>query len=236
MTIKNSYKNKHSNRYQNLKSYIKNSTYSIIDGINLLKKFGTTKFIETVETHISLNIDPKYGHQQIRSNVVLPYYNSNINRKIAVLSLQDSKSKFLNAGATLVGYEDLLSDISHNIISFDILLTTPDMMPQLAKLGNILGPKGLMPSAKSGTVTNNIEETILEYKKGKIEYKADKSGIIHIPIGKINFKEEHLVQNLLTIYSSIEKTKSSKIKGKYIKSFFICTTMSPSIQLNINSI
>jgi len=109
-------------------------------------------------------------------------------------------------------------------------------MPQLAKLGHILGPKGLMPSSKSGTITNNIEDTISQYKKGKIEYKADKSGIIHTSIGKIDFKKEHLLENLLAIYDSIEKTKPSGIKGKYIKSFYICTTMSPSVQININSI
>jgi len=236
MSIINSNKNKHSNRYQNLKNYVKNSSYSIVDGINLIKKFGTTKFVETVESHISLNIDTKSGYQQVRSNVVLPFYNSNKNRKIAVLSLESDKSKFLNAGATIVGYENLLHDISQNIIAFDILLTTSDVMPQLAKLGHILGPKGLMPSSKSGTITNNIEDTISQYKKGKIEYKADKSGIIHTSIGKIDFKKEHLLENLLAIYDSIEKTKPSGIKGKYIKSFYICTTMSPSVQININSI
>lgn len=229
-------KNKHSKRYKNIKNYIKDPLYSISDAVCLLKKLGTAKFIETIESHISLNLNSKNGYQQIRSIITLPYYNLSKSRKIAVLSHEINTSKFLKAGATIVGYDSLLADIRNNKITFDLLLTTPDLMAEVVKLGPILGPKGLMPSIKSGTITNNIEETISEYNKGKIELKADKFGIVHMPIGKVNLKEDFLIKNLLNIYSSINKIKPVNIKGQFIKSFYICTTMSPSIQIDLNSL
>jgi large subunit ribosomal protein L1 len=135
--------------------------------------------------------------------------------------------------ADLVGSEDLIQSITKGELNFDILLATPEMMPKLAKLGRVLGPKGLMPSPKAGTVTSNIAIAINEFKKGKLEYRADKTGIVHLSFGKVNFSIEQLKENLFSVYNSIEKNKPSGVKGKYFKNFTICTTMSPSIKLDL---
>ena len=226
---------KESKRLRNLRSLVTNSSYTINEGIKLLKQMGTAKFIESVEAHISLKIDPKYANQQLRTSLVLPNGTGKTIR-IAVFTENYYVEEALKLGATIAGAEDLLEDINKGILNFDLLITTPQLMPKLAKLGRILGPKGLMPSPKSGTVTQNIAETINEFKKGKLEYRADKTGIVHLNFGKINFSEEQLKENLLAIYSSIEKNKPSGVKGKYFKSFSICTTMSPGIQLELGDL
>ena len=136
-------------------------------------------------------------------------------------------------GADIVGNDDLIQEISQGNLDFDLLIATPDIMPKLAKIGRILGPKGLMPSPKSGTVTTTIAQTLLEFKKGKFEYKADKSGIVHVSFGKANFSTTSLIENLTALYKSIEKNRPSGIKGKYFKTLFICTSMGPSIQLDL---
>ena len=139
------------------------------------------------------------------------------------------------AGADIVGSQDLIDDISQGTINFDLLVATPDMMPKLAKLGRVLGPKGLMPSPKSGTVSTTLTATLSEFKKGKFEYKADKAGVVHVNFGKANFSQSQLVENLTSLYQSIEQNRPSGVKGKYFKSLFICTTMGPSIQLDLNA-
>jgi large subunit ribosomal protein L1 len=138
-------------------------------------------------------------------------------------------------GADIIGSDDLITEISQGKINFDLLIATPDMMPKLAKLGRILGPKGLMPSPKSGTVSKNLSETLSEFKKGKFEYKADKTGVVHINFGKANFSKTQLIENLLELYKSIEQNRPTGIKGKYFKNIFICTSMGPSIKLEINA-
>ena len=138
-------------------------------------------------------------------------------------------------GANIAGSDDLIEDINSGKLDFDLLVTTPNLMPKLAKLGRVLGPKGLMPSPKSGTVTTNLKETINEFKKGKLEYRADKTGIVHLSFGKINFSQDQLKENLLALYNSIEKNKPTGVKGRYFKSFNICTTMSPGITIDLNS-
>jgi large subunit ribosomal protein L1 len=140
-----------------------------------------------------------------------------------------------NAGANIVGNDELIENIVKGNIEFDLLIATPNMMPKLAKLGRVLGPKGLMPSPKSGTVSSTLEATITEFKKGKFEYKADKTGVVHVNFGKSDFAEDQLVENLQALYNSIEKNRPSGVKGKYFKSLFICTTMGPSIKLDLNS-
>jgi large subunit ribosomal protein L1 len=226
---------KESKRIKVLKSLLLQSSYSIDDGLTLLKKLGTAKFIESVEAHVSLNIDPKYGNQQLRTSLVLPH-GTGKSLRIAVFSEPDSVQEILKMGATKAGSEDLIEEINSGKLDFDILITTPQLMPKLAKLGRILGPKGLMPSPKSGTVTQNLLEAINEFKKGKVEYRADKTGIVHLSFGKINFSLEQLKENLLMVYNSIEKNKPSGVKGKYFKSFNICTTMSPAIKLDLNGL
>ena len=209
--------------------------YSLEKGISLLKEAATAKFNETVEVHVSLNIDPKYANQQLRTSFVLPN-GTGKELKIAVFTESDSVDEALKAGANIVGSDDLLEDMSKGNLDFDILITNPQLMPKLAKLGRVLGPKGLMPSPKSGTVTQDLTAAITEFKKGKLEYRADKTGIVHLGFGKANFSEEQLKENLLAVYTSIEKNKPSGVKGKYFKSFSICTTMSPAVKLNLNSL
>jgi len=223
-----------SKRIKNLKSLIIEKIYSIDSAIALLKQLGTAKFIESVEAHVSLNIDPKYANQQLRTSLVLPN-GTGKSLRIAVFTEADYVPEVLKMGATIAGADDLIEEISAGRLNFDLLITTPQNMPKLAKLGRILGPKGLMPSPKSGTVTQNLNSTISEFKKGKVEYRADKTGIVHLSFGKIDFSENQLKENLIAVYNSIEKNKPSGVKGRYFKSFTICSTMSPAIKLELNS-
>ena len=225
---------KQSKRSIILKSLITQSNYSLEEAVQLIKKIGNAKFIESVEAHVSLNIDPKYANQQLRTSLVLPN-GTGKSLRIAVFTEPDYVSEALKLGATIAGADDLIEDINSGKLDFDLLITTPQLMPKLAKLGRVLGPKGLMPSPKSGTVTQNLGDTINEFKKGKLEYRADKTGIVHLSFGKINFSEEQLKENLLAVYNSIEKNKPSGVKGKYFKSFTICSTMSPGIKLELNT-
>ncbi len=203
------------------------------EAIKLLKETATTKFVESVELHANLNINPKYADQQLRTTVTLP---NGVGKqiKIAVLTNDENFSEAELAGADLIGNDSLIEQITKGNIQFDLLIATPNMMPKLAKLGRVLGPKGLMPSPKSGTVTNTITETLTEFKKGKFEYKADKTGIVHVNFGKINFTDQQLVENLNELYTSILQNRPSGVKGKYFKSLFICTSMGPSIKLDLD--
>ncbi len=200
--------------------------------ITFLQETATAKFIESVELHANLNIDPKYADQQLRTTVTLPH-GVGKSVRIAVLTNETNFNEANSAKADLVGSQELIDSISQGIINFDLLIATPDMMPKLAKLGRVLGPKGLMPSPKSGTVTTNLTETLSDFKKGKFEYKADKTGVVHVNFGKVNFSKEQLIENLTALYQSIEQNRPSGVKGKYFKSLFICTSMGPSIQLDL---
>ena len=219
---------------ENLKK-IKKSVYSDLDeALTVLKETATTKFVESVELHANLDIDPKYADQQLRTTVSLP---NGIGKeiRIAVLTNEENFSEAEAAGATIVGNDDLIEQINQGDLPFDLLIATPNMMPKLAKLGRVLGPKGLMPSPKSGTVSSTLRATITEFKKGKFEYKADKTGIVHVNFGKTDFTTSQLVENLKELYKSIEQNRPSGVKGKYFKSLFICTSMGPSIKLDLDS-
>jgi large subunit ribosomal protein L1 len=222
-------------RIKQLRTLITEENYTFDQAVSLLKQLGNAKFVESVEAHVSLNIDPKYANQQLRTSLVLPN-GTGKTLKIAVFTEADYVQEVLKMGAAVAGADDLIEDINAGKLDFDLLITTPQLMPKLAKLGRVLGPKGLMPSPKSGTVTTNLREAINEFKKGKLEYRADKTGVVHLSFGKINFSEEQLRDNLLAVYSSIEKNKPSGVKGKYFKSFNICTTMSPSIKLELSQL
>jgi large subunit ribosomal protein L1 len=214
----------------------KNKIYSSFDeAIKILKDTATAKFVESVELHANLNIDPKYADQQLRTTVTLPH---GIGKQvmIAVLTNEDNYNEATKAGADIVGNNELIEDITQGNINFDLLIATPNMMPKLAKLGRILGPKGLMPSPKSGTVSSTLTATLTDFKKGKFEYKADKTGIVHATIGKVSFTENQLIENLQAFYNSIEKNRPSGVKGKYFKSLSICSTMGSSIKLDINNL
>jgi large subunit ribosomal protein L1 len=207
------------------------STYTIEKGMQLVKEIASAKFNESIEAHISLNIDPKYADQQLRTTVVLPHGTGKTIR-IGALVASDRVSDAEAAGADVFGSEDLIEDITKGILDFDLLVTTADMMPKLAKLGRVLGPKGLMPSPKAGTVTTELNQTISEFKKGKLEYRADKTGIVHISFGKADFTETQLNENFKAFFNSVETNKPSGVKGKYIKKVTICSTMGPAIYLD----
>ena len=222
-----------SRRQKSNRQKIQKQPYLDIEqAIQILKETATAKFNETVEFHVNLNIDPKYADQQLRTAMILPNGSGKIT-KIAVLTNESNFEEAKKAGIGIVGNDDLINLISQGNINFDLLIATPEIMPKLAKLGRILGPKGLMPSPKSGTVTTTLVNTILEFKKGKFEYKADKTGIVHVSFGKANFTILQLIENLTAIYKSIEQNRPSGVKGKYFKSLYICTTMGPSIQLDL---
>lgn len=204
---------------------------NIEEAIVVLKKTATAKFNETIELHANLNIDPKYADQQLRTSVTLPN-GTGKTIQIAVLTNNTNFEEAKTAGADIVGNDELIENISQGNINFDLLVATPEMMPKLAKLGRVLGPKGLMPAPKSGTVTTNLTSTLTDFKKGKFEYKADKTGIVHISFGKANFTDNQLSENLIALYKSIEQNRPPGVKGKYFKTLHICTTMGPSIQLD----
>ena len=221
-----------SRRYQSCKALVTSTSYSLEEGFFLLKKMSTVNFIESLEAHVSLNIDPQHSNQRLRATLILPNGTGN-NLRIAIFTESESVNEMLQLGATIAGADDLLDQIRAGRLDFDVLLTTPQLMPQIVKLGRILGPKGLMPSPKAGTVTSNIREAICEFKKGKLEYRADKTGIVHLSFGKVNFSINQLKENLFSVYNSIIKNKPDGVKGKYFKTFYICTTMSPSIKLDL---
>nr|AZL88058.1 ribosomal protein L1 [Harveyella mirabilis] len=225
---------KYSRRFlQILQKIDKDVLYSLDEALFLLKKFSSVNFVETLEAHISLNIDPKYADQQLRAAVFFPKNSDKIVR-VAVIT---KKEKLLQAklmGADVVGAEELIEDILQGRLDFDKLIVTPDMMLFIAKLGRILGPKGLMPSPKTGTVTNDIYRTISEFKLGKLEYKVDRSGIVHVPIGKLSFTSDDLKLNLEILQKSINQHKPSGSKGKYWRSLYLSSTMGPGIPIKLN--
>lgn len=223
-----------SKRRQEASKKIHSQMYSPKDGISLLKETATAKFIESAEAHFALNIDPKYSDQQLRTTLILPK-GTGKTKRIAVLIQNEKVTPEMESVADIIGSDTLIDSMTKGQLDFDILLATPDMMPKLAKLGRVLGPKGLMPSPKAGTVTTDILGAINEFKGGKVEYRADKTGIVHISFGKANFTAEDLLENLMAVYTSIEQNKPSGVKGRYFKTLYICSTMGPSISVDLTA-
>jgi large subunit ribosomal protein L1 len=227
---------KRSKRFQLAKKIVsEKQIYSLDEGLSYLKNISTVKFDETLETHFHLNVDPKYGNQQLRTTVELPF-GTGKKLKIAVLTDSEKIEDIKKLGVFRVGEDDLIQDIQQSKIDFDLLITSRKYIGKLTPLGKILGPRGLMPSSKFGTVTENLELAIEEFQKGKIEYRVDRSGIVHVGIGKISFLKENLKENILSLYRSIEKNRPLGVRGRYLKSLYICLTMSPSICINLQSL
>ncbi len=224
-----------SKRMSALSTKIEDRIYAPLEALSIIKENANAKFDETIEAHIRLGIDPKYTDQQLRTTVALPH-GTGQSIKIAVITSGENVSKAKAAGADLFGEEDLVESINKGNMEFDLLIATPDMMPKVAKLGRVLGPRGLMPNPKAGTVTNDIANAIKEFKAGKLEFRADKAGIVHVRFGKASFTKEALFDNLKTLQESIDKNKPSGAKGKYWKTFYVTSTMGPSVQLDINAV
>jgi large subunit ribosomal protein L1 len=224
-----------SKRMAALSTKVEDRIYAPLEAISIIKENANAKFDETIEAHIRLGIDPKYTDQQLRTTVALPH-GTGQSIKIAVITSGENVSKAKAAGADLFGEEDLVESINKGNMEFDLLIATPDMMPKVAKLGRVLGPRGLMPNPKAGTVTNDIANAIKEFKAGKLEFRADKAGIVHVRFGKASFTKEALFDNLKTLQESIDKNKPSGAKGKYWKTFYVTSTMGPSVQVDINAV
>lgn len=224
-----------SRRLQELLKKVEDRPYGPLDALHLLKETATAKFPESAEAHIRLGIDPKYTDQQLRTTVALPKGTGQTVR-IAVLAKGEKVAEAQGAGAEIVGSEDLIADIQKGMLDFDLLIATPDMMPQVAKLGRLLGPKGLMPSPKGGTVTTDLTQAIAEFKAGKLEFRADRTGIVHVMFGKAAFSAEDLLINLSALQDCIDRNRPSGAKGRYWRSIYVAATMGPSIQVDINAL
>ena len=224
-----------SKRMALLSEKIEDKQYSPQEALKIVKDSANAKFDETIEAHIRLGIDPKYTDQQLRTTVALPN-GTGQSVRIAVITSGENVAKAKSAGADLFGEEDLVDDINKGNMDFDLLISTPDMMPKVAKLGRVLGPRGLMPNPKAGTVTADIASAIKEFKAGKLEFRADKAGIVHVRFGKASFTTDALFENLKTLQEAIDKNKPSGAKGKYWRTLFISSTMGPSVQVDIGSL
>ena len=206
--------------------------YDVDEAVSILKKTANAKFDETIEAHIRLGVDGRHADQQVRGAVVLPHGTGKTVR-VLVFAKGDKVAEAEAAGADFVGGEELVPRIQkEGWLDFDVVVATPDMMGIVGRLGRVLGPKGLMPNPKAGTVTMDVTKAINDIKAGKIEYRLDKSNIIHVPIGKASFTEEKLADNFHTLIGAINKAKPAAAKGQYLKSFVITSTMGPGIKLN----
>lgn len=227
---------KRGKKYQEAAKLISaDSTYEIAEAIELAKKTTTTKFDATVEIAVRLGVDPKKADQQLRGALVLPHGTGKI-KKVLVFAKGEKIKEAEAAGADFVGDEDMVNKIQQGWFGFDVAVATPDMMATVGKLGRILGPKGLMPNPKTGTVTFDVEKAVNEIKAGKIEYRVDKVGNIHAPVGKVSFDSQKLIENVESVIDMLKRVKPASAKGQYIRNAVLSTTMGPGVPLNINKL
>ncbi|WP_090555076.1 50S ribosomal protein L1 [Natronincola ferrireducens] len=228
---------KRGKKYQEAVKLIdKTKFHDLKEAIELVKKTAVAKFDETVELHVKLGVDSRHADQQVRGAVVLPH-GTGKDVKVLVFAKGEKATEAEKAGADYVGGDELVAKIQgENWFDFDVVVATPDMMGVVGRLGRVLGPKGLMPNPKSGTVTFDLERAVKEIKAGKVEYRLDKTNIIHVPIGKVSFDEEKLFDNLKAILGAIVKAKPAAAKGQYLKSIALTSTMGPSIKISPNKV
>lgn len=224
-----------SKRMRELQAKVEDRAYAPLEALQLLKETATAKFPESAEAHIRLGIDPKYTDQQLRTTVALPKGTGQTVR-VAVIARGEKVTEATSSGADIAGSEELIDQIQKGMMDFDLLIATPDMMPQVAKLGKLLGPRGLMPSPKGGTVTFDLGQAIAEFKAGKLEFRADKTGIVHVLFGKAGFTAEDLLVNLKALQETVDRNRPSGAKGRYWRSVYVSSTMGPSIQVDINAL
>ncbi len=224
---------KRSKRYREIARLIEKREYTLDEAIGLLKKTASAKFDETVEIAVRLGVDPRHADQVVRGTVSLPH---GLGKEVRVLVIAkgDKAREAEEAGADYVGYEDYMEKIQQGWLDFDVVIATPDAMKDLAKLGRILGPRGLMPSPKSGTVTFDVGKTVKEVKAGKIDFRVDKTGIVHTGVGKVSFEPEKLKENIKTLVQTIIRLKPPSAKGTYLRSIYLSNTMGPGIKLVTN--
>jgi large subunit ribosomal protein L1 len=206
----------------------KGRLYTLPDAVGLLKKIAFAKFDETVEVTMVLGVDPRKADQLVRGTIVLPH-GLGKSKRVAVIAAGDKQREAQEAGADEVGGDDLVDKIKSGYINFDALIATPDMMKSVGTLGKILGPRGLMPNPKTGTVTMDVTTAIRETKAGKVEFRVDKTGVIHVPVGKISFDPDKIIENARLLIDAVIKAKPSTAKGKYVKKVNVATTMSPGV-------
>ena len=209
----------------------KQALYDPEEAVKLVKQTAKAKFDETIEAHVKLGVDPRHADQQVRGSVLLPRGTGKTVR-VAVFAKGEKADEATKAGADVVGAEDLAEKVQGGWMDFDVAVATPDMMGAVGRLGRILGPRGLMPNPKAGTVTFEIEKAVREIKAGKVEYRVDKTGIVHVPIGKASFEEKALLQNLRALMDRLIKAKPAAAKGQYLRSVALSSTMGPGVKLN----
>ncbi|MDI6709806.1 MAG: 50S ribosomal protein L1 [Thermoanaerobacterales bacterium] len=224
---------KHGKKYLEARKQVdRDALLDPAEALELVKKVAPAKFDETVEAAVRLGVDPRHADQQVRGAVVLPH-GTGKTRKLLVFARGDKAKEAEEAGADYVGAEDMIAKIQGGWFDFDVAVATPDMMGMVGKIGRLLGPKGLMPNPKTGTVTFDIARAVAEVKAGKIQYRVDKAGIIHAPIGKVSFETEKLVENLKTLVDALVRAKPAAAKGQYMKGVTVASTMGPGVRVNV---
>jgi large subunit ribosomal protein L1 len=223
---------KRGKQYQSASGQLRPQPYSLEEAVPLVQKVKFAKFDETVEVHMRLGVDPKHADQMVRGTVVLPN-GLGKSKRVLVIASGDKLKEAEEAGADLIGGDDTVQKIQGGWIDFDAVVATPDMMRSVGRLGKVLGPRGLMPNPKTGTVTMEVGKAVREVKAGKVEFRVDKTGIIHAPVGKSSFQTPQLIENARTLIQAVVKAKPAAAKGKYVKSATICSTMGPGVSLDV---